>query len=85
MTVSELLEKFDQYNSSSDTAEIVTIDSDFGGLLTLEILSIENLLTESEFTDFRIKPVKRWWLKQQFTGDLHQGPWSIVTTIVIQI
>ena len=85
MIVSELLQNFNQYNAGVDTVEIVTNDYDFGGLVTIDILSIDNLMNEPEFVDMRIATIRRWWLKRIFTADIHPHPYNMELQIVIEV
>lgn len=85
MIVSELLQNFNQYNAGVDTVEIVTNDYDFGRLVTIELLSVDNLMNEPEFIDMRIAPVRRWWLKRILTADVHPMPYNMQIIIVIEV
>ena len=85
MTIAELLKDFSTVRSDCDTVQIVTNDSDFGDILTHCIVNIEEFLTAAEYTEFRIMKVLRWWINTEITTDVHKGPWSIVTTLIIHI
>ena len=85
MIVGELLKDFDQYNTGCDTVKIVTNDADFGCLVDVELVSIDNLLTVAEFTGLRIKNIKRWWIEIIQVDDYIANLVRLQTCFVIQI
>ena len=85
MIIGELLKDFDQYNTGCDTVKIVTNDADFGCLVDVELVSIDNLLTEAEFTGLRIKNIKRWWIEIIQVDDYIANLVRLQTCFVIQI
>ena len=85
MIIGELLKDFDQYNTGCVTVKIVINDADFGCLVDVEIISIDNLLTEAEFTDLRIKNVKRWWIEKTMFKDFINNTVHLESCFVIQI
>lgn len=85
MTISELLKDFNQYNAGVDTVEICTLDYDFGSILTTDIVSIDNIMNEAEFVDYRIATVKRWWLNRIMETNIHPNPFNMRIQLVVQI
>ena len=86
MIVSDLLKDFNSYNSGGvDTVEFVTNDRDFGSLILVDIVSIENILNEGEFINYRISTVRKWWLKRTYTADIHPMPYNMQISIVIEV
>lgn len=85
MTISELLKDFSINNAGVDTVEICTLDYDFGSIVTTDILSIEDLTTRAELVDYRITPVKRWWLKRIMETAIHPNPYNMRINLVVQI
>ena len=85
MIIGELLKDFDQYNTGCDTVKIVTNDADFGCLVDVELVSIDNLMTEAEFTDLRIKRIKRWWIGSKRYYDEYNKIYGVECCFVIQI
>ena len=85
MIVGELLKDFDQYNTGCDTVKICTNDPDFGCFVDIELVSIDNLMAEAEFTGLRIKQVKRWWIESRTYYDEYKNIYSIERCFAIQI
>lgn len=85
MIIGDLLKDFNQYNTGCDTVKIVTNDADFGCLVDVELISIDNLLTEAECTDLRIQSVKRWWIENTLIDDFIHNTVHLESCFVIQI
>ena len=85
MIIGDLLKDFNQYNTGCDTVKIVTNDADFGCLVDVELISIDNLLTEAECTDLRIQSVKRWWIENTMIHDSIHNIVRLESCFVIQI
>lgn len=85
MIVGELLKDFDQYNTVCDIVKICTNDPDFGCFVDVELVSIDNLMSEAEYTGLRIKQVKRWWLDSKQYYDEYNNIYGIERCFVIQI
>lgn len=85
MTIAELLKDFNCKSAEVDMVELTTVDIDFGGVVTLDILSISEPLSLSHNVSYRIAIVRDWWIKKSVSTSLHPGPWDLELRLVIQI
>lgn len=86
MIVSDLLKDYSgNIADNADKVEILTYDHDFGATILVDIVSIDNLLNDAEFINYRIATVRKWWLKRVYFAEIHPVPYDMQIHIMIEL